>query len=937
MMSMKSFATCAPRWPLRNRTMNASGISGAMKIQPEPTACAKCGSTSRVGRDLCLNCLLQTGLGAQIGNNETLDGVLAEIDMPDADWRLGNYQILEEIGRGGMGVIYRARQRHSRRIVALKRILSYHADSRETLARFRREAEAAASLDHPNILPIYEVSEGEDGLPFFSMKFAPGGSLLDAGPALREEPRRSVALMAKVARAVQYAHVQGILHRDLKPGNIMLDGRGEPLVSDFGLAKWLDTTSDLTRTLTIFGTPGYIAPEQARGPAAKLTPAADVYSLGAILFDVFTGRPPFLGEHALAVIQQAAEKPAPKLRTLAPALDRDLETICARCLERESHARYQSAGDLAEDLERWLEGRPIITRPVSPPVHVWRWSRRNPVLASSFAACLVLGTAAVVWQIQSRQFEATVREGALASRSIAILPFLDLDRVDRDNDLTRQIAESLHREFTRREPVHLELLADAPISSAGAGSPQIVVAAGTTAKTRTVMTGTKRTVDGKSRILIRVMNSATGEPILMRIVALDGDKNLGSVTIQAVVPELDTILNLRDWSVADSGRDPGLRNEKAREFIIAGRELMLRENVEDLDRSIHCLERAIKLEPQSPIAHAYLATAACSRTHYISDREYLRRAEEEARTAVRLSPESPEAHRALAGIGYTNGRFKEALEEELRAVEMGGLEEHVVSFLGLTFKTLGLPNRALAWLELARKWETRPGDYDSQIGDCWVALDGDNQAEAAYRRAADLHPEMPQGWIGLARLRLLQGDAPAARKIWQENRDRHRQFIYATEMAAEIEFFARNYQEAERLYRQLARDDTSGGGEFYGAVTFRSALGRLRQILGDKASGKKILTECLATELFALKAEPGDAAVLYRIAAICSSLGQKASAISYLRAATSAGWTDRRSTTLDPRFDALASDLDFQSVLSDLASKAAGMRQQTIGHTGGPM
>src|SRR5438445_357154 len=393
--------------------MNVSGISNSIRLLKERIACPQCGSTSRVGRGLCLSCLLQTGLGTETGNTETLESLLGKIDIPDADWRLGNYQILEEIGRGGMGVIYRARQRHSRRIVALKRVLSYHADSRETLARFRREAEAAASLDHPNILPIYEVSEGEDGLPFFSMKFAPGGSLLDAGCALRDEPRRSVALMAKVARAVQYAHGQGILHRDLKPGNVMLDGRGEPLVSDFGLAKWLDTTSDLTRTLTIFGTPGYIAPEQARGPAAKLTSAADVYSLGAILFDLFTGRPPFLGEHALAVIQQAAEKPAPKLRSLAPALDRDLQTICARCLEREPQARYHSAGDLAEDLERWLQGRPTVTRPVLPSTRVWRWSRRNPKLVVTAAACLLFG-AASIWVLRqpvwTRQLSITAKK-----------------------------------------------------------------------------------------------------------------------------------------------------------------------------------------------------------------------------------------------------------------------------------------------------------------------------------------------------------------------------------------------------------------------------------------------------------------------------------------------------------------------------------------------
>ena len=194
-------------------------------IRKEPDACPQCGSGSRVKRGLCLNCLLSQALpeetSTEINQNgeghdtETLEDVLGEIEVRDADWRLGNYQILEEIGRGGMGVIYRARQRHSRRIVALKRILAYHADSQETLERFRREAEAAAHLDHQNILPIYEVGQGEDELPFFSMKFAGGGSLVEAAPTFAREPRRAAALMAKVARAIQYAHTRGILHRDL--------------------------------------------------------------------------------------------------------------------------------------------------------------------------------------------------------------------------------------------------------------------------------------------------------------------------------------------------------------------------------------------------------------------------------------------------------------------------------------------------------------------------------------------------------------------------------------------------------------------------------------------------------------------------------------------------------------------------------------------------
>ncbi len=398
-------------------TETANSLAGVIE---DSTACPQCGAMTRLDHGTCINCFLREGLEAKgQASREAFESILSEADVPDQQWRLGHYEILEEIGRGGMGVIYRARQQHSRRIVAVKRILADQASSHETLVRFRHEAEAVASLDHPNILPIYEVSESEEGLPFFSMKYAEGGSLRAAAPVLRTEPRECVRLMAKVARAIAYAHGKGILHRDLQPGNILLDGNGEPMVSDFGLAKWLDQNSDLTRTLETLGTPGYIAPEQAECPAAELTCAADIYSLGAILFYLLAGRPPFVGPNVLFVIHQAAATPAPRLRSLAPSLDRDLETIVARCLEPDPNARYQSAEALAEDLEHWLRHEPIRARRVGVSTRGRKWVRRNPT-TTVLVASLVALTAVVGVMLLERESPRPMPAG------IAVLPFENL-------------------------------------------------------------------------------------------------------------------------------------------------------------------------------------------------------------------------------------------------------------------------------------------------------------------------------------------------------------------------------------------------------------------------------------------------------------------------------------------------------------------------------
>lgn len=888
--------------------MNWPKSGGSYATPLETTrVCSQCQGLVLAGADICVSCSLISVLSGdtdpETGN---LDALLAQLDAQENPPDVGNYYLLDEIGRGGMGVIYRARQRHSERIVALKRVSNLHLESTEAVVRFRREAEAIARLDHPHILPIYEVGEAA-GTPFLVMKYAPGGSLQRPNVPLPTSVAQRVAMLRAITDAVRYSHAAGFVHRDIKPANILLTSDGKPMLSDFGLAARMSQASDLTQPLTLLGTPGYVAPEQLSPTASHSAPTADIYGIGAVLFYVLAGRPPFVGADSLAVARQATESAAPRLRMFVPSIDKDLQTLCARCLEREPSARYQTATELADELDRWLDGRPIRARPVAPAAMAWRWAKRKPALAALGIASTVAALASVSL-FAERQFE---RE---AAHSVVVEPFVNLDEPTTDFAFTTAFTQVLQRSMKDLGPARVDAANGAPQRT----DPQ---------NSRARLSGTtRRTPTG---VRVNVLLAPARKGATPRHWTLETSESQATTAVARMIAA-DAYAAVDEQKQREVGEDPGMANPKCREFIESGIHLVERRSTVDLDRARRCLGRALEIEPQSGTAYTYLAFAESMRIESTSNLDTITFAETTARRALELVPNTARAHRAVGWALYEKGDIAGAWDEAIRGLETEGVQARAGNLPGTIERYRGRPDRALRWFKLGDDQLPHPAENEFALGDCWADLADDAKADAIYERFSNLNPEQPDGWIGRCRLLLLNKRFNDARELCAANANRYGDFAPSEQMAAQVAFFSRDFADAEARYGRLMAREGSGGGGFFGAISFPTALAAIHLSRGDVEAASALLEAAHSRLERRLAVFPGHRNALYELAAVEAMQSNKDMAFQKLRAAIDAGWVDYRSTAIDPRFDALRGDPRFQTLVDEIASHVAHLRQQLL-------
>ena len=926
----------------------------ANKVQ---RVCAKCGATvfADSPRGFCSVCLFKTGLGSL---QDDLDGQ----EPSRIQMEFGDYQIIEEIGRGGEGVVYRARQKSLNRTVALKVIGLGKWSSTPHLKRFRHEAEAAASLEHPQIVPIYEIGE-RDGSCYFSMKFVEGGRLDEVAQTEPMSARRAAELLVKIARTVQFAHEHGILHRDIKPGNILLDKNGEPHLTDFGLARLIEQESTITNSFDVLGTPSYMAPEQAAGHTKELTAAADVYSLGAVFYQMLTGEPPFAGGTTYETIRLVLETEPRNPRTRSPKLDIDVATICLKCLEKNPANRYPTAKALAEDLERWLRHEPIQARRTGIFSRAGKWVRRNPAVTT--LAAVIVALALVVGTLWWRTLSAR-----LPQSGIAVLPFENLS----DEKEHAFFADGVQDDIL----IKLAKIADLKVISRTSvmqyRGKQDVRQIANALRVSHVLEGTVRRSGGKVHVNAQLVDTRTDAGVW----AEEYDRDLNEVfaieteVAQSIANRLRAKVSARERLAMQERPTKDLvaydLYVHAASLIDEARYAPEQERWKDYFQAVELLDRAIARDPAFLLAYCRLAEAHDELYFQNGDHtpSRLELANAAINSAFRLKPDSAGAHLALARHLY-HGYFD---------------YDHARDELAIAARTLPNDARIFEWSGYIDRRQNR-----------W------HEAVRNFERAMELDPRNVKIFTGAAVTYSVMRDYGQARETSDRLITLEPNNIHARVLRARIDFDERaDTRPLHAVIEKILRDDPASAGNlvgwrFYLALyehdfasadralaplienkhtTFRVrwdeiyfsrayAEGLLARIKGDAAAARAAFTAARAQEE-AVRARPDDGQTFCLLGLIDAGLGRKEEALREGRRAlelipvakdTNAGpqvlyffavicaWTGERDLAieqletlakmplgvsygelrLDPHWDPLRGDPRFDKIVASLAPK----------------
>ncbi|MGC2627239.1 MAG: protein kinase [Candidatus Udaeobacter sp.] len=781
--------------------------------------------------------------------------------------QFGDYELLEEIGRGGQGVVFRARQKSLNRTVALKVIGLGQWASKAHIRRFRLEAEAAASLDHPCIVPIYEVGE-RDGSCYFSMKFVEGGQLDEVVKRTPMSIRQAAKLIAKVAGTVHYAHEHGILHRDIKPGNILLDVKGEPHLTDFGLARLLESESSVTHTLEVLGTPSYMAPEQAVGNNAAISKVTDVYGLGAVLYQLLTGHPPFAGGATYETIKLLLETEPRPPRLWNRKVDRDLSTICLKCLEKDPMRRYSSALALAEDLEHWLSHEPIQARRTGTFSRGKKWVRRNPTSALLAASLIALAAAAgwIVWKSESEFVPHPMPNG------VAVLPFENLSG-DPDN---AYFANGIQEEILTRLAGIANLRVISRTSTQRYQSkPRNIGEIANQLGVANILEGSVQKATDQVRVNVQLINGQTDSHLW----AKSYDRKMTDIFgVESEIAE--RIAESLQAKLTGHGQQALVvkptNNPEAYDAYLRGLAFEARSNP-SLEAA-NFYERAVQLDTKFAIAWARLSRADA---HLSFEGESTPARGDAAKRALdnaqKLAPNSAETLLALGYYQYwvlrNNGAAKTTFG---RVSKMLPGSSEIPRALGSITRSEGHWDQSIAYFEQAIDLDPRNADLLTDAALTYAVVRQFPAALKLYDRALDIMSNDPEAMAEKARIYQAQGNLQEAAKLLAEinaqTPNEEAVLIKITQLRLE-----RNYDEAVRVLQirlaQFHFDSELEKG--FDQVT----LAFMQRLAGDSVGAKATAEQTRNTLEPISKNEPNNVGVIHALSTADALLGEKALAL----------------------------------------------------------